>query len=262
MTKSETTESFTKVMIVGDVHGDIGFLNSVVAKAKKEKCDCLVQLGDMGYWPKAKSNEYFMELLKFIDFPIYFADGNHEDHLSLKENGGKGINQLYPNVFHVSRGTCVKIGKYKALFMGGASSLDRVNRKLNDQEHYGWFQEEMISDNDIEKSLLHDAIDIVFSHECPLLFRFNFKIMRNEIAQKNCLLLNRIAEKYFPKYWFFGHYHHFQEYVDMDSNTIYYAMHANVNEEIINHFNGSVEVRHARLAILNLKNGNLDWKNL
>lgn len=83
--------------IVGDVHGEFGRLNAWVNKKRPE---IILQCGDFGYWPRhiSKREKKRGEPIvpKIHDTKLYWIDGNHEDHWSLR---GLEDNEVYPTCF-------------------------------------------------------------------------------------------------------------------------------------------------------------------
>lgn len=189
--------TYEKILIVADFHGDISFLKIVIDKAEEYKCDAIIQLGDFGYWP---SEINFPGMAPSI--PIYFIDGNHEEHSRLNQT--VEYTEVSENVFHIARGTFLKIGNMNCLGIGGAYSIDRHYRI----EGISWFKEEEITESDLSKCLNHKdkfPLDLIFSHDIPLKLTVtkNSYVGSYHTREKLDILLDNAS----PKYWFFGHYH-------------------------------------------------------
>jgi len=73
------------VIVAGDIHGDWGYFNSLINRKKPE---IILQCGDFGWWPQIKerrNKQPWSHLdVKPQGSKIYFCDGNHEDHHSLR----------------------------------------------------------------------------------------------------------------------------------------------------------------------------------
>ena len=149
-------------LYIGDSHGKFNTFNRVASDAiaalavSGGSVDELISVGDFGFWPTIFSfkNE--------TGLPVRFIDGNHEDHEALKTFS-------FPNenweCRHIRRGTI----ENNTFFMGGATSIDRAQRK----QGIDWFPEENISYG--ETNAAFDAIEaadakeikIFVSHDMP-----------------------------------------------------------------------------------------------
>jgi len=231
---------FAKAMIVGDVHGDRGFLEDVVKLAKKNGCEGILQLGDFGYWPS------YPEMLESYDLPVMFLDGNHEFYGN-DENPGlaqytEDVNEVGDRVFYVRRGSCLRIGNFDVLFMGGAYSIDKSTRT----EGFDWFKEEQITDEQLNRVLdLRESIDIVLSHDAPWSFNFGNSISFEPRAVMNREKLDKILDRHCPDRWYFGHYHRSDVKFNYRTGTLLRAMEANCNRQ-----RGEIDV-----AVIDFSNG-------
>jgi len=203
-----------KILIIGDVHGNWSALRVAIKLARSKGCDRILQVGDFGFWGESinKLN---------IDFPVYFIDGNHEQFplLVKKRNGATGIAEVRRNIYHIPRGFSEKWGKSQFLFIGGAFSIDRSFRTLGRT----FFLEEEINDEEIALALSHtETMDVVITHDAPFKFYtvepFNFI---NSIQNRE--KLDKLIEKYWPKNWFFGHYH-INLQAEYCNKTMYYCL--------------------------------------
>lgn len=175
--------------MVGDVHGDWKSLTLVIDHYRP---DAVIQVGDFGYWPNCQT---IWPPPKF-DAPIYFCDGNHEDHWSL---ASRKSNEVAPNVFYQPRGSVKDILGKKFLFFGGASSIDKNRRTLG----IDWFPEEVASISDLYNLEDTEGVKIVISHTAPSFLT----VLPNDTNDPTRQILDEVFEKVNPKKWFFGHYH-------------------------------------------------------
>jgi metallophosphoesterase superfamily enzyme len=80
------------IVVIGDIHGEFGKLNTLVSYKRPE---IILQVGDFGYWPKHISKRERKRgtplLPKMHDTKLYWVDGNHEDFDSLMERGDNEI---------------------------------------------------------------------------------------------------------------------------------------------------------------------------
>jgi Icc-related predicted phosphoesterase len=195
-----------KVLIVGDVHGNYDLLFELY---KDKNPDIILQCGDFGYFPKFDhvSKEY--EILHRIKVPLYFCDGNHDDHDSLRGLNGDGL-YGYSNIRYVKRGDCIAINGENILFMGGAHSTDYHMRTIG----YDWWPEEIIQYKNMQ-NLPTIKVNIIISHTCPN----EFITDESGSPIKSIYLdsdpsreaLSQLLENYNPERWFFGHWHCYAE---------------------------------------------------
>ena len=183
-----------KIAIVGDVHMHFKGLAYIV---RTHSPDVILQCGDFGYWPK--DNNYNIDYCKNGQTKIYFCDGNHEDHESLRSLTN---NEIHPNIFYQPRGSILKLGDYNILFMGGAHSVDKAQRTPG----YDWFPEENISERDLY-NIPDDRIDVFISHTSPVEFDFEKYSITEKKNDGNRKYLSCILDTYKPKLWYFGHWH-------------------------------------------------------
>jgi len=193
-----------KIIVVGDLHGDWGSLNTLISKKRP---DVILQCGDFGWWPALeKGGKWKLKGIKTKDTRVYFCDGNHEDHPSLM-GFVKNYNspcELYKNVFYCPRGMTMDIdGLGTILFAGGADSIDKVYRIMG----LDWFPEELLSVRDENRLLDAKKSDIVISHTCPnevdiLDLTTDYK---NEDPTRK--VLSEVLFTHKPRKWFFGHWH-------------------------------------------------------
>jgi len=199
-----------KVLVIGDVHTRWGRLNTII---NKRRPDVVIQVGDFGYWPgehyfnKRKWNRYWDPSFIKTPVPLYFCDGNHENHPKLIE-ATKDNNEIAPNVFYQKRGSVLVLGGIRILFMGGAFSIDKAWRVPGKD----WFPEETISQTDVY-NLPETDIDMVVSHTGPNEFIQGLDTIKEQGQYKDCSTdaLTYILNKYEPKRWFFGHFHVFKQ---------------------------------------------------
>lgn len=147
-----------KLFLIGDIHGFFSYLEPMVNTIHAFAPDAMiVQVGDFGLYPKLKNTWHELKM------PVYFIDGNHEDHRELK--GITEVTEVWPGAHYIPRGTKLKIGDKQVLFIGGANSVDYRFRTLGED----YFLEEVLSD-DQTKSILEKAAgtDLIVTHTPPI----------------------------------------------------------------------------------------------
>lgn len=196
----------SKIVAVGDLHGDFIWLNDFI---KKYQPEIILQCGDFGHWPRQKWYNRFMNDnggIRTGDTKIYWCDGNHEDHEAISKLKDY---QIHPNVFYQPRGSMITLpdGRY-VLFAGGADSIDKSAREPG----VTWFRNELLTEADLSKfPSANTKIDIVISHTCPMEFyqpgspilKSMFNIS-HDISRDS---LSWVLKTYKPKQFIAGHWH-------------------------------------------------------
>jgi DNA repair exonuclease SbcCD nuclease subunit len=206
-----------RIMILGDTHGVWHPVNKLI---NRRKPNMILQCGDFGYFPKLHQNtelnmEGCVRRKPWDQFglkntkPFYWCDGNHDDHDSLKVLIDKREPFLMPNfsdVYHCPRGSYLTLPDGRVvLFIGGGHSIDFEYRT----QGLDWWKTEVIDQDDVD-ALPDIDVDIIISHTCP---RYFFGGMKMEMylgkhTDPSCVALNIAFDKYRPKLWYFGHFHH------------------------------------------------------
>jgi predicted phosphodiesterase len=209
-----------KILILGDVHGEWGELNIVVARALRRHPDitALVQVGDFSYaWP---GRQPFVWLKKYWDnadfdcvqaIPFYFLDGNHENHDQLDlDHGAFQSNMIYMprgsiNTFHTGDGLAPA---RRAMFFGGATTpaFDMHNRI----QGVSYWPQESIKYRQVEEALRAEGpIDIMFTHDHPS--SFPYRKYDNAYGKADQDFLEVLRKHFKQKFHVFGHHHDFKQ---------------------------------------------------
>jgi len=196
------------VIVVGDSHSARVPLNRVL-RDNEGLIEMVLHCGDIGYFPRLKD---FPPITDFghRDVPMYFCEGNHDDHETLR---GLGDNhEVARNIFFMKRGSILVLPDGRSvLFMGGASSWDWKYRT----EGVDYFPKlEYITEADLV-NLPASQVDIVISHTAPLFFdvvgdRGDPYDNVGRYYDPSRKALNVVFEQYKPERWYFGHFHTYQ----------------------------------------------------
>lgn len=195
------------ICMLGDIEND---WDTLMQTLEEEGPDMVLQVGDFGFWPNRSECKYTKKL-HTNQVPIYFCDGNHEDHKGLRqlcrEHGTEEPIPVGPNIYYMPRGSRLTLpdGR-RVLFMGGAESVDKGQRTSG----HDWFMEEIITEADLANLPGNDEkIDIVISHTCPLEFQIVPPSYAGIFASDPCRgMLTQILRRFEPELWYFGHFHH------------------------------------------------------
>lgn len=208
------------IMFVGDVHGKYKKLMELI-KRYGISDSYFIALGDfgVGFYNESHYNTIFNEMNTELDRcnnKIYVLRGNHDNPSYFPSDFG--------NIKFVEDYASIEIEGKKILFLGGACSIDRNERKVN--EDY-WLDEKFNLDI---KKLETIKCDIVVSHSAPsncypytnvgLLERCKFdQILYSDITEERKFLniaLEILMKNNNITNWYYGHFHH--NHVDTINN--------------------------------------------
>ena len=210
-----------RVLLVGDTHANPRWTAFVIDQAAKLEVDLVLQLGDFGYWPRHEPGQRFLDTVEAVladyDLPLWFIDGNHEDHLRLRSAELEpGLRPISPHVSYLPRGTRWDWEATTWLAAGGASSVDRKWRS----QGIDWFPLEFMTPEQLLAAASGPA-DVVLAHDAPSGVRFIDQWYR----QKDPLPTQRwpadaladsaahqqrlrdLLDAVRPRVWFHGHHH-------------------------------------------------------
>ena len=190
-----------KVLLVGDLHNQF---NDLIVLINKKHPDIVICCGDFGYWPRWTRSQKLSEI-KPQGAKIYWIDGNHEDHWSLRD---RVTDELEKDIIYMPRGSTMKLDDGRnILFMGGAFSIDKDMRR----EGWDWFREETISDSDM-RNLPDEKVDIFITHTCPSeLVDTMIKYYPEKRGEPSNIALSELWNQYKPELWIFAHWHYYKE---------------------------------------------------
>lgn len=245
-----------KYLILGDVHAKwVSMAQLIRVIVEKNKIDGVIQCGDFGIFP------FYIKTLKQcihkykLNVPIYFVDGNHEDHYFLhREMSHKSLNKS--GVFYQKRSTITVLGGRTIGWVGGALHVDRKQEDAHGLPNY-------VSQDDVANYLLAeseiDHLDLMVTHSCPgdigiglpghPMFQYGVNLFISQAGHKASPVYD-IGEmaltdlwnkmKYKPKNWVFGHCHkhhdriidqtHFYCVGEADDNKAVYFWNTDNNE--------------------------------
>lgn len=125
-----------RLLVAGDVHGDVAWFEGLCSRSAELGCDAVLQLGDFGYWP------HVPDVLKFLrrvtssavrfDQTVYWIDGNHENHAALctLPATADGFVELTDRCVYLPRGHRWTWNGVRFGALGGAFSIDWRERRV------------------------------------------------------------------------------------------------------------------------------------
>jgi hypothetical protein len=228
------------IYLTGDTHGtiDIHKLGTTsFDPSLLDDTDFVIILGDFGFlWtPYPSKDEIWW--LKWLDekpWTTLVIDGNHDNHeryplLPDVDMFGSTVGRISKSVFHLRRGHIYDIFQHKFYVMGGAQSIDKVNRI----EGKSWWADEIPTCAQFELGLQNLeknnwTVDYILSHTCSqkVINEYLESLQHglSKIDPKN----NDPVARYFDeihnlttfKKHFFGHMHPEDIWVSKDQKSI------------------------------------------
>ena len=220
-------EAVKRIMLVGDIHGDVLALRMAVQEAERRQCDVVIQVGD--FWLQDSSWAEFepgramaMLTAKQSRVPVVVVDGNHEVWPTLTPllespdaaaalKAGKPLH-LGGSLWWALRGSVWRWSDLTFGALGGAVSVDKF---IPDTKGYRW-PAEATTVEDCERLLANTpdgGLDVLLTHDAPAQvrgLRGGMPYIPPEIeaeARKERLMLADVVEQVQPRALFHGHWH-------------------------------------------------------
>ena len=185
------------VLLISDIHAYYGVINDQIRHAETSRGHPVSQvfaLGDFGFFADELHGFFRRGKNRFLR-PVSCIEGNHEDHSALAE-----LTDRYADVVtYRSRGSLHRLGSWRGLCLGGARYMDAWSTPRGCE----------ITIADISASLAHpsDQVDLVLSHDCPEGIGVPNTPGLEHYGAPGVPQMTRLAARYRPRWWFFGHHH-------------------------------------------------------
>ena len=206
------------ILIIGDTHGTRdNFDNVALSYPNLTKDDCVIVTGDFGFvWGvneyHIKDDDKWLDFLEEKPWTTLFVDGNHENHMRLREypikewNGGK-VHEIRKSVLHLMRGEVFEIEGKTFFCFGGARSTDQLYRI----PYRSWWPQEIPSreeyDNAISNlELINYHPNYIITHAMPDIYLRELQGSHYE-EDKVAYMLNDFLLQCIYDKWYCGHYH-------------------------------------------------------
>ena len=204
------------IYVTGDTHGDqMRFLDGHWDAALTTN-DTLIICGDFGFvFADDYSEKRFLDDLEKRSYSICFVDGNHENFPSIFSypeetwNGGK-VHHIRENIYHLMRGQVFTIENKTIFTMGGAYSIDRYCRRLNES----YWEEELPTGDDYKEANMnlekhHFRVDYILTHTAPdsIIYQMGYHPATFGADAELTGFLEWVKRKATFQHWYFGHWH-------------------------------------------------------
>jgi len=208
------------VYITGDIHGSLDPVYKLFMRFSPAKDDIIVLLGDVSinYTGSLRDVECKHQLDR-LGSTFFCIHGNHDNRpqniASYHEkewHGGRVMyEEAHPNILFPVDGDVFDIEGKQCLVIGGAYSVDRLDRLSRGMK---WWPDEQPSPaikEHTEEQIRNRHIDVIFSHTCPAKYIpvecLLSSIDQSAVDRSTELWLDRIEEAVGYKAWYLGHWH-------------------------------------------------------
>lgn len=137
-----------KILVAGDVHANSEHLLYLGQQALDQEAKAILIVGDFGYWEHMHGGPEFLDVCSEVatanDLPIYWIDGNHENHTMLRALYGpggarhhltkEGFWGIRDGLYYIPRGTRWNWNGVEMMGLGGAYSIDKPYRLEKERE--------------------------------------------------------------------------------------------------------------------------------
>lgn len=225
----------TKLLILGDTHGNMHHLQKAANIARRNKVDQIIQVGDFGFlFDENKLQSVTNVLSQGGGIPLIWFDGNHENFDMLADLGATPQDgeptQLTELVTYSPRGYVWDFDGIKTMTLGGAFSIDKDWR----EPHITWWAQEMITEGDIRRACDKGKVDLLLTHDAPQLppkldlymQKMGFDVggyKTDKDSRNNRLAVTAVMQAVRPSLVIHGHFHY--RYNDMLMDTPVVGLH-------------------------------------
>jgi len=208
-------------IITGDTHRDFRFVGALCDKLETTTDDVLIILGDAGINYYGDKDKPLKRVIAELPITIFCIHGNHErrpesvgTYIESEWRGGTVyIEPEFPNLLFAKDGEIYDIDGKKCIVIGGAYSVDKAARIVND---WGWWSDEQPSVKTkqcVEQQFDIEGwrVDVVFTHTAPLKYEprevFICGIDDSKVDKSTEVWLDSIEDRLDYDRWYCGHYH-------------------------------------------------------
>lgn len=207
----------TKVMVLGDTHGNTVWTRDKIRLAAKLKVDKIIQCGDFGLWDHSEDGVRFLDVVneecRKVGIKFYWVDGNHENHDRLswyvKNNPKTRVGHVFirSHILYIPRGCIWEWGGKRFAGVGGAYSIDKAYRTVGKS----WWAGEQLTETQANKIIRDnsrsDPVHFLFTHDCSDQTPFYGRLKADIESKIHRQRIDKVAKALHPTLWFHGHMH-------------------------------------------------------
>lgn len=231
------TPSVQRFLVVGDLHGDIGRLQQILSRARRElHIHAALHVGDLGLDPLTLRH-WLDQSDPRMSVPVIIVDGNHDDHAwlaHLRQHPAEAASLAAIGLQVQDRGALMHLGGITLGCCGGALHPDRpqvgAEEVLLGREPTtpNWVTPAQA--RAVASSWASDPPDIVLAHSCPAGIGIGLTgsptfaaaitadleelglpaIASNDVGEPGLTMLWSAVPRP-PRHWICGHFHRFHQ---------------------------------------------------
>lgn len=209
------SSSARPIVVAGDWHGDLQWARQVIRAAHAAGAKTILHVGDLGVlWPGRGKGRLDAKLDRYLDafnMDLFFADGNHDNHVELRALGGgsrRACGGVAADKVFAARRPDRRPGhsdRSPRRGILGGSSLEDSRRGLVARRRGG-------GTSGREKLIAGGPVDILLAHDVPAAVELQSKwddLEADTIAQAQVSrdLLQNAVDALRPPNVFSGHWH-------------------------------------------------------
>lgn len=210
----------TKIMILGDTHGNSKWAPKIVRHAARHDAKRIVQLGDFGLWDHMEDGVRFLdalnESLRRDGVKLIAVGGNHDNwprwnwYVENNPKTDEGFAILRSHIYLVPRTLHWTWNDKTFAAAGGAVSIDKAWR-LEKERNAGvtntiYWPDEQLLDEHVE-AFPEKKVDYLFTHDCSNATPFHGRLKPDMDSQIHRQRIDAILKKSRPEMHFHGHMH-------------------------------------------------------
>lgn len=218
----------TKLMLVGDTHGNEGPLSHKIQIAANMGVEHIFQVGDFGLWPGMGGTVFLDEVNRVannVGVNVWAIGGNHEDwdqwEAWLKMPNlprANGFTAVRSHIWLSHKVNFFKFANKRFGVAGGAVSIDKMWRKPG----VSWWPNEQLSDDELASILSYGGpdIDYLLTHDASDHTDWGFHLVPDPDSAAHRRKIDAVINHLRPKVHFHGHMHHKYDWL----NTVSHGM--------------------------------------
>lgn len=218
----------TKLMIVGDTHGNVGPLAHKIQIAQNMGVKHIFQVGDFGLWPGMGGQVYLDEVNRIANnasVDVWAIPGNHEDHPQWEWYFTKpskvvmhGFVNIRTRVWLSPKVNFFTFDKVRFAVAGGAVSIDKMWRKPG----VSWWDNEQLSDDELASIMKYGGpdIDVLLTHDASDHTNWGFHLVPDPDSALHRVKMDKVINHLKPKVHFHGHMHRKYDWVNTVSHGL------------------------------------------
>lgn len=207
-----------QIVLAGDTHGDLRFVESLCQIAKSRGSNMIIQVGDFCFVNDRDHFAALHDLLHRYDVTMWWLDGNHDDFDMMEQMGVSPDDDkptwMTTHICYLPRGSRFTLDGLNFMAFGGASSIFS-SRHI---PFVNWWPQETIKQSQVDKVDSY-PVDVLLSHDAPwgvytleaFLAQWDDSLSDKDVraSQHNRKMLALVHQKVNPMLTVHGHYHWF-----------------------------------------------------